>query len=286
MMSALELGSLILAVEFALVAWAILFFLLRRQRQQLHSDQTHAGAAIEKLAKTETSRRDDLTALFQSNYQLEGEELAARVDEYVAREKAFYNAMLSLYLERDGAKLKDIPAELTKVLSPWTNLTPSGLVPAGELDHLESEKSELAAELESTQRTLDELMQEYSAAFSRSHQPPESAPPQAAPPDKSIADIVIEEEAMDMDQDGFDVRAEEEADQHEFEIADTLAETPFAAPEPEKTAPESVVDSAQTPAHPSGDSDPNDDADEALAWEELEGLADLFEPPSSSKNGA
>ena len=284
-MSALELGSLVLATEFALVAWAILFFLLRRQRKQFNSDQVHVGAVIEKLDKTEISRRDALTTLFQSNYQMEGEELEAKVDEYVAREKAFYNAMLSLYLERDGAKLKDIPAELAKVLSPWTTLTPSGRLPTGDIGHLESEKAELAAELESTKQTLDELMSEYSAAFNRSQQPPESASPHAAPPDESIADIVIEEETTDMDQDIFDVRSEELADQHEFEIADTLAEMPFTASKPEKTAPESIADSAQKPIRPSGDSDPND-SDEALAWEELEGLADLFDSPSSSKNGA
>ncbi|MBZ8144090.1 hypothetical protein CLD22_30435, partial [Rubrivivax gelatinosus] len=117
-MSTLELGGLILAVEFALLAWGILFVMLRRQRSLVHTDQAHAGAVLEHLENTEVSRRDALANLFETTYRLEGDDLAAKVDEYVAREKAFYSAMLSLYLNRDGTKLQEIPDELAKVLTP------------------------------------------------------------------------------------------------------------------------------------------------------------------------
>ncbi|WP_157726306.1 hypothetical protein [Imhoffiella purpurea] len=92
------------------------------------------------------------------------------MDEYIDREKAFYNAMLSLYLERDGEKLKEMPVELTKVLAPWAHMTPSGMVHASEIGSLEEEKAALASELQSTKQTLEDLMEEYMAAFDKNQE--------------------------------------------------------------------------------------------------------------------
>ena len=96
------------------MAWAILFFLMRHHNQKVHDDLQHAGEVIKKFERIELSRRDALTALFESTYQLQDDALKAKVDEYALREQAFYQAMLSLYLERDGKKLAEIPNELAK----------------------------------------------------------------------------------------------------------------------------------------------------------------------------
>lgn len=201
-MNALTLSSIILAAEFALVAWAILLILVRRQRQQAHTDLQHAGAVMKKFERIEISRRDALTTLFESTYRLQDDELKAKVNEYALREQAFYQAMLSLYLERDGKKLAEIPAELAKVLDPWTDLVPPGLLEANEL---ENEKSKLADELENTRHTLDELMKEYSAAFSNAEEAgaksPESlkAEPTKPEPPKSEKPAAIEISAEELD---------------------------------------------------------------------------------------
>ncbi|MBK1694357.1 hypothetical protein CKO09_06325 [Chromatium weissei] len=208
-MNALTLSSIILAAEFALIAWAILWILVHRQRQQANADLQHAGAVIKKFERIELSRRDALTALFESTYRLQNDELKAKVDEYALREQAFYQAMLSLYLERDGKKLADIPAELAKVLDPWANLVPPGLLEANEL---EDEKTKLAEELENTRHTLDELMKEYSAAFSNADETtaksPESfkAETSKSPSSKSekAAEIEISAEELDGLTDLFD----------------------------------------------------------------------------------
>ncbi len=185
-MNALTLSSLILAAEFALVAWAILFFLTRHHNQKVQDDLQHAGEVIKKFERIELSRRDALTALFESTYQLQDDALKAKVDEYARREQAFYQAMLSLYLERDGKKLADIPDELAKVLDPWADLVSTQLSDSA----LESEKLKLAEELETTRHTLDELMKEYSAAFSTDGEEPpavKSAKSKLAEPEPEIS---------------------------------------------------------------------------------------------------
>ena len=331
-MNALELSGLILTVEFALAAWAILFILLRRQRQSLQTDHAHADAAIKELASSEVSRRDALSNLFQSTYGLEGEELESRVNEFVEREQAFYSAMLSLYLERDGKKLKDLPAELTKVLSPWANLTPSGMVHtseiSGQIGSLEHEKAELVTELEHTKRTLEQLMDEYTAAFDKAHAPPAApaSPPPAPAKDDITADTVFEAETPMLDQDWIDVQPDASEPEPEVKtepagkttadldalLFDDVQDEPEPQPAPDDTPEPPVVDNlddafgeplqydieeVDEPAAEPFDLPPDtakavrpDDAietawstpprtEEEIAREELEGLADLFEPP-------
>jgi hypothetical protein len=201
-MNALTLSSLILAAEFALTAWAILFFLMRQHNHQVNNDLEHADAVIKKLEHIELSRRDALTVLFESTYQLEAEELKAKVDEYVLREQAFYQAMLSLYLERDGKKLGEIPAELAKVIDPWTDLATG--TPANGTES-EEDKAKLAEELETTRHTLDELMKEYSAAFNvDSDNKDKDAPKKPAEPVKKLAEPTISPEELEGLVDLFD----------------------------------------------------------------------------------
>ncbi len=290
-MSALELSGLILAGEFALLAWGILFFLLLRQRRRSQVEQVHAEDMMQDLATHEVSRRDALAALFENTYKLEGEELTAKVDEYVEREKAFYNAMLGIYLDRDGGRLKQIPAELTKVLAPWVQMTPSGMVDAKEMGTLEDEKTALAVELESTKATLEELMDEYMAAFKEAQPSSDDAPgPAEQEQTNSVADIVFEDEAQDtgpsdaqeqppiaespVDAKGVEPMEREargRAPAGPFELGE---EAPAALDEPAAAGVQTRADAE------SGQGSDREGGDEQMANQELEGLADLFDPPS------
>ncbi|TCT21970.1 hypothetical protein [Thiobaca trueperi] len=339
-MSTLEIAGLILTVEFALAAWAILFVLLRRQRQSLQTDHAHADAAIKELANNEVSRRDALSTLFQSTYGLEGAELESRVDAYVEREQAFYSAMLSLYLQRDGEKLKNLPAELTKVLTPWAGLTPSGMVPADEIGSqigsLEHEKTQLATELEHTKRTLEQLMDEYMAAFDKAQAPPETpaSPPSAPAEDVIAADIVfeeetLEEETLELDQNRPDARPDVSEPEPEIKaepaskstadldalLFDDAQDEPEGQDEPPASPSADNLDDVfgetlqydieaddepapkpATPAPGKAEASQPDDpveaawstpprTEEEIAQEELEGLADLFDPPPPPAKG-
>lgn len=304
-MSTLELNGLILSVEFALLAWGILFILMRRQRRSQQTDHAHADAALDEMKTGEPSRREALSTLFESTYGIAGDELTAKVDEYVNREQAFYTAMMRLYLERDGEKLKDLPNELTKVLSPWVTLTQSGMVPASELDDLETAKITLATELQNTKRTLDDLMAEYTAAFHKMG-PPVIAPPappslqiERTPEDEVTTDIVFAEEEIELDMDEA-MDAPERDEPVVSPVVSAPTSTPeqvpeLAADEKSTSAPADVEPEAQSADEPllydiEEDGDPILETispllpfKEKRAPGELEGLADLFDTPPPAK---
>ncbi|NVZ07928.1 hypothetical protein HW932_01460 [Allochromatium humboldtianum] len=312
-MSTLQLAALILAGEFALVAWVILFLMLRRRRHQEQDDEVHAGAVMEHLEAHETTHRDALASLFETTYNLEGEALAAKVDEYMERERAFYNMMLNLYLNRDGAKLKEIPAELAKVIKPWAEMTPVGMINASDVTSLENERAQLSTELENTKETLEQLMEEYMAAFKKAEQQQAEAPPpppalepapglparepeavaQAPEPDEE-ADL----EELDMDAGDFDIQPAESPP--EDEPAEPTPEPPAEsessfdeALDPsdidamlEALAKEAVGEQEPAPAKPDEESErplSPEEIEEARARDELEGLADLFDLPSEAE---
>lgn len=165
-MSLVELTGLVLAAEFAFVALA-LFFFMRRQHRVTQVTTHHAvQAASEHLAAQESSRRENLKRVFATTYHLQGQTLEKRVEEFIAREQAFYNLMLKIYLERDGAKLKELPDELLKVVVPWVELAPNA-APDQAAAALRQENARLAAELDRTKETIVQLLHEYDAAFAR-----------------------------------------------------------------------------------------------------------------------
>lgn len=299
-MTDLQLASLILTAEFALVSWVLLFIFLRRQRQRQEEDHAHAGAVRQHIEARELSHREALTRLFETTYGIQGEELSAKVEEYLERERAFYNVMLNLYLNRDGAKLKQIPEELAKVVKPWAELTPVGMVSAEALSNLESENSRLVSELEQTKETLEQLMQEYLAAFKKGAAPPEpdpEAPPEPPTPEPAALDL----DDIDVDLEPAVAAIQPPTPAPEPEPSPAAAEEPAPAPEPaeEHIDPEDIDAMLRalaeemtgnkppepSPAPPATEEialDPEEIA-EARAREELEGLADLFDTDSESK---
>jgi hypothetical protein len=304
-MNTVQLAALILAAEFALLAWGILFWMLRWQRHQDRADAAHAGAVMEHLEAREVSHREALTRLFETTYRLEGEELAAKVEEYLARERAFYNMMLNLYLNRDGARLKEIPAELSKVVKPWAEITPVGMISASEVSHLETEKAQLAVELEHTKETLEQLMQEYMAAFKKIEQQTDDSPPEPdrraqTPDERSGEDMEVK--ALDIDADDFDVQLAVDTELKEpprpgppdDEIKPTASIEDALDPNDidamlEALAKEAVGELEPAPATPDKGSEPPlspEEIEEARARDELEGLADLFDPPANGEGTA
>lgn len=284
-MTTLEISALILAGEFAIVAWVILFMTMRHQHKRIHEDHAHAGAVMRRLETDEFSRRDALTSLFESTYHLEGEDLAAKVDEYVAREKAFYNAMLSLYLSRDGAKLKQIPEELAKILTPWVEMTPTGMIEASEVSDLENEKAALATELASTKDTLEQLMDEYMAAFKKSQEAEQTA--EEAPAPESAQSLEPEAPESSAPEQAESTAEGIEAEDIEFDVqseqtpepaSQPAAVEPEAPPTPESAREPAVAEADETPDAPSLNEEPIDQAD-LDAMLEAFGTSDRSPPP-------
>lgn len=293
MSSSLYIAALILVGEFAILAWGILFWMLKRQRNQELDETTKAKAVIRQLDADEISHRDALTQLFEQTYHIEGDELTAKVDEYIGRERAFYNVMLNLYLKRDSSKLKQLPIELAKVIKPWSEITPYGMMSADEVSGLEHEKDRLALELASTKETLERLMDEYTAAFKHA----ELDLPQTAAPAPSVSPTPAIQETLNPVAAGVEQAIPADADLESFEAEnsersdiDAMLE---ALAQEEQQEVKSVPTQTSTPApikpNPPVERLPNpEEIKDKHAQEELEGLADLFdyrsdiEPPSKA----
>jgi hypothetical protein len=166
-MTTIELTSLILAFEFALVGIVAFFIMRRRQQKNQLIQQNNVEAMHQEIAVQEPSRRERLKTLFQTRYSLDDDSIDEKVEEYILREKAFYNAMLSIYLQEDGKSLKDVPEELAKVIAPWAELLPKGTVAPEEFSQLQTENVRLNSELVETKETIDRLVDEYKAAFEK-----------------------------------------------------------------------------------------------------------------------
>ncbi len=189
-LTTLEIAALIVALEFAVLAWAGPVLLLRRRTRSASAEAEGAATLLAEVENKMPSRREALTTIFASTYQLEGDELEAKIEEFVEREQAFYQVMTSVYLDRDPERLKEIPEELTKVISPWIRMTPKNMVDASSLDELATANSALNAELDETKRSMDELMAEYVAAFNKAEK---LAAEQAEPADvEGAADAAAE----------------------------------------------------------------------------------------------
>ena len=261
-LTTLELALAILCAEFALVALAVPVVLLRRERRRAAGEAASAVSAadaaqelMEDVEEAEPARREALATIFASTYNLDEAEVAGRVDEFIAREQAFYQVMTSVYLERDSARLKEIPEELTKVISPWIRMTPNNMVDAAEVDVLTESNTALGAELEETRRSMDELMAEYMKAFHKNAATRDGAAAAAAPAGDGFGDgdgdVAI--------RDGEDAAAVADA-----LAAELAAETGAAAPS-DDAAMEPAADS--TPPEPVDDGTVSapDDAETALA---------------------
>ncbi len=170
LITSLEVGLLILLVEFAGIAGALLLVGLRRRRHTEKTQTTEITGLVNKVEATTDVRREALSAIISETYQFEAAETERVVSDFIERERAFYNAMIGVHLGRGGKTLEDVPAELTKVVAPWLRLTPKNMVSADAVETLATANSVLNEELSHTKRVLDELMNEYNAAFHKEQQ--------------------------------------------------------------------------------------------------------------------
>ena len=162
-----EAAFAILAVEFALLAPLAVFFSLRGRRNVEAATTSEATELVTKVADTEDARRTALQTVFREKYRYEDSELEQAVEEFMQREKAFYNAVVGAVLGRGDSKISDINDELTKVVAPWISLTPKNMVAAESVEAVATEKDRIEIELGNTKETLEKMIAEYNRAFLR-----------------------------------------------------------------------------------------------------------------------
>ncbi|MGD9603819.1 MAG: hypothetical protein AB7V59_18570 [Gammaproteobacteria bacterium] len=178
-LTGLEAGLLVTTIEFALIACAIAYYALRRGRQATRQQVADVAGLVNRVDGSAETRREALAAVITETYRFDSEETERVVTDFIERERAFYNAMIGVHLGRGGKSLEDVPAELTKVVAPWLRLTPKDMIPADTVTALENANSVLNQELVITKRVLDELMEEYNAAFHKERSRGATAEPEA-----------------------------------------------------------------------------------------------------------
>lgn len=194
-MTTLELASLVLSAEFALASAIILFVVRRRQQQAAATEQQQAKGLKTVVQGEAPSRREALTKLFKSNAHLKGRQLTTTVDQFLSREQAFYDAMLNIYLNKDGKSLKDIPEELRKVLTPWAELQAGMNEDTAAIGDLRAENAQLSAQLEHNKEVIERLLEEYDASFKRFQDTGQQQEPE--PQQKEDAPAEDEEDSLE-----------------------------------------------------------------------------------------
>lgn len=176
-MSTVELSLLAVAIEFGVIALGLWIWMLLRQRRSARQDQEGAEALQEEVEAKEPTRREALRTIFAERYNVDEEQLDAKVEEFVERERSFYQALLTVYLKHDPAGLAKMGDELHKVIAPWVSMVPEGMVdgPTVEALHqdlstLNGENQTLSRELERTKQVMETLLGEYNAAFGESEE--------------------------------------------------------------------------------------------------------------------
>jgi len=198
----LELALAVLSAEFALLAVVFAVLLWRGGRRQQAAAVATVNALVSNVAQSEAPRREALLAVLHDTYNFDGEQAERVVSDFIEREQAFYNMLIGVHLGRNGKTLADVPAEITRLVAPWLRLIPKHAVDEAAVAALESQNTALNAELAETKLVLDDLMNEYSAAFLRSGDKPmldldgdaasRDAPPPATPvPEPALEDKLV-----------------------------------------------------------------------------------------------
>ena len=261
-MQTLELSYLILAVEFSLIALMTLAYMLYTRRRTVVADAAGAQALQAEITEREPTRRDALRKIFSERYNIKDAVLDAKVEEFVERERSFYETLLSVYVQHDPEGLSKMGGELNKVIAPWVSMVPEGMVdgPTAEalqnnLTELNSQNRNLSEELDHTKQVMEGLLDEYNAAFGHQAAMKLATEPLDVPGDGA--------DSSDNDLSDLEITMETEvvlgADTQTPEIAQTRTDTPEVSDQPE------------TLSAPDGDTTVSSD-DEDLSPEEIDDL--------------
>ena len=243
-MQTLELSYLILAGEFGLLACATLALMWFRQRKSAVVDEQGAKALETEVTGKEPTRREALQTIFAERYNIVAEELDAKVEEFIERERSFYETLLTVYVQRDPEGLSKMGDELNKVIAPWISMVPQGMVDGPTAQALQSNLSELnsrnetlSEELDRTKQVMEGLLGEYNAAFG--HRAAEDTDDiQILSPDSPPAQTSAEEQGTPSANDEMEPELVIESEES------SSGETPDAPPEEVPQHDETVVMSA------------------------------------------
>jgi len=165
--STFETALLFLSVEFALLCIGFAFAQWRGGKRREQTTIANVSSLVSTVEQADAPRREALLTVLRETYRFDEGKAEKVVSDFIEREHAFYNALIGVHLGRGGKTLADVPAEVTRLVAPWLRLTPSKVVDESAVAALQTQNFELTNQLAETKQVLDDLMNEYSAAFLR-----------------------------------------------------------------------------------------------------------------------
>lgn len=268
----LEAALVILAIEFALLAPLAVFFALRGARSVEAATTSEATELVAKVADTEDARRSALETVFREKYNYEGDELDKAVDEFMQREKAFYNAVVGAVLGRGDSKISEINNELTKVVAPWISLTPKNMVDAKSVAAVTTAKDQIEIELGQTKETLEKMIAEYNRAFQREAERKEADDAKDAEPEPE-PETETETETADAVEDNAEAEVGDDLEELDYKTEELHdLDDVLAAIEAKKTDPDT-----EGSADPDGGTNPDPETPSAEPEPSDESIVNLDE---------
>lgn len=275
--------TLIFAGEAALMLTLICIMVFWKSFRAKRADQSAGDDLAKSVIKTEGERHAALKEAFSECYEMDDSELIKVVDEFIARERAFYKTLISVYVNRDAEQFKNLGDSLQEMVQPYTDLAKSAepLANSEALEALEQKNEALSKELDESKDVMEGLMDEYKASFEK-----ESKPEKDASESVDMAeDFVTEDDESsdteteaveDLDLALDDVELPDEASEeavNEDAVEDLVEETPDEVTE-------DVAEEVELPAEPeeaaSAEDATVDDIDDLLA--EINAEAELTAP--------
>lgn len=199
----IEMLTLIFAGEAALMMTIMCIIMITRTLKARGKDQDAGNALAKEVLKSEDERHAALKEAFSECYTMEDDELMKVVDEFIARERAFYKTLIAVYVNRDGEQFKNLTSSLNEVVDSYTDLakTAEPVANSEALEALEQKNEALSKELDESKDVMDGLMDEYKATFDKTGE--QSASDTEEPDDENMevesenTDEVEEEIALD-----------------------------------------------------------------------------------------
>ena len=172
----IELSSLtvVFMIEATLTLFVLILVLFLIQKSKNKGEYANSVKVINKLQRAEKGKEKKLTALFSAHCELGSDAVNDLLAEVKAGERALFQKIIRIYLNKDAKVLSQIDKQVDKLSDPYCKALAQSSGGNAEKDKQYEDKFEklvlenkrLAEQLTIAMTTMDEISAEYTRVFS------------------------------------------------------------------------------------------------------------------------
>jgi hypothetical protein len=179
-----DMGSLttILLAEACVILLVVLVTMIWMQIKAKSKLRKAVGQLVSQIKQQSKARKEENGSFLRRSYDLTDGELVSTVEAIDKQERKFFQEMVDVLSRSDPAKITSLDASVAELINTYKGLKPkSAKDNSGEasedslakIARLQSEKENLARELEITRETMSNMIKEYSSMFGggKDHKP-------------------------------------------------------------------------------------------------------------------